>query len=265
MYIDNNWFLSLPSDISNPKLYIHTLGSQHIASEDHLVLVWHKEQLKIINWKDLGKTMQLIKAEFLTELQMTFNYNMLTLFSGFDEQSGKSYYFFPKAQKEKLESIESSLWIISLIDREKWWFELKNKDEAKDSDNLYQLFVLYCITGKALTKWDSLLSIKIQITIPAPFFSRKEIIDWLLKELQLFWYNIAGYYVQQNNWWIYEIATSDYDILSYIQKHDKGLASVKKITTKELADQVRVLLMDQYPESKELMSSASKIKLFEVK
>lgn len=265
MYIDNNWFLSLPSDISNPKLYTHTLGGQNIVQEDHLVLVWHKQQVKEMHWKDLGKTMELLALPKGSWTTMTTRSTMLTLFSGFDEKSWKDYYFFPKVHGEKLESLAASLWALSLVDKDKWWFQLNDWVSSENTDALHQLFILYHIAGKALIKWDSLLSIKIQLSLPVPFFSRKEIIDWLIHELQSVWYSIASYYSQQNNWWIYEITTNDYDILSYIQKHDKGLASVEKITTKELADQVRVLLMDQYPESKKIITSESKLKLFEVK
>jgi hypothetical protein len=145
----------------------------------------------------------------------------------------------------------------------KWWFQITNKTDEEDN-LLYKLFVLYTITGKPLIKWTTLSSLKIQLSIPTPFFSRKDILDGVVQDLQLCWYVIAGYFAQQGNGWSYEISTNDYELLDYIRQHDKSLASAEKIVTKELADQVSVSLISQYPESKDIIWTWF-IKLMEVK
>ncbi len=264
MYIDNNWFLSLHADISNPKVYTHTIAGQIFWDTDHLVLVRHKNEIKTFHRKDLGETMLVIRQSHnFWHTIVTNNYNMLMLFSGYDENNASEYFFFPKINGEKLRHIAGKLDMIDIIDENKWRFNITQTSTEEDN-LLYRLFILYTISGKSLIKWSALSSLKVQISIPTPFFSRKEILDRLIQEFQLLGYLIAGYFIQQPNGWTYEINTSDYDILDYIRQHDKSLASVEKIVTKETADQVSIILENQYPESKNIISTWW-IKLFEVK
>lgn len=264
MYIDNNWFLSLDSDINNPRVYTHTIAGQTFWDTDHLVLVRHKNEIKTLHRKDLGKTMLVIRQSrsFWNTILPT-NYNILTLFSGYDEHTGSEYFFFPKVNGEKLQHVAQTIGNITILNHTKWWFQI-NKQVDEEDNLLYKLFILYTISGKSLIKWSALSSVKIQISIPTPFFSRKDILDGLIQDLQLLGYLIAGYFTQQPNGWTYEINTSDYDILDYIRQHDKSLASVEKIVTKETADQVSIILANQYPESKNIIDTWW-IKLFEVK
>ena len=227
MYIDNNWFLSLHANISNPRIYTHTISGQIFWDTDHLVLVRHKNEIKTFHRKDLGKTMLVIR------------------------------------QSRSFWHIAGKLDMIDIIDENKWRFNITQTSTEEDN-LLYKFFILYTISGKSLIKWSALSSLKIQISIPTPFFSRKDILDRLIQELQLLGYLIAWYFTQQPNGWTYEINTSDYDILDYIRQHDKSLASVEKIVTKETADQVSIILANQYPESKNIIGTWW-IKLFEVK
>ena len=264
MYIDNNWFLSLHADISNPKVYTHTIAGQTFWDTDHLVLVRHKNEIKTLHRKELGKTMLVIRqSRNVWHTILPTNYNMLTLFSSYDENNASEYFFFPKINGEKLRHIAEKLDMIDIIDENKWRFNITQTSTEEDN-LLYRLFILYTISGKSLIKGSALSSLKIQISIPTPFFSRKDILDGLIQELQLLGYLIAGYFIQQPNGWTYEINTSDYDILDYIRQHDKSLASVEKIVTKETADQVSIILANQYPESKNIIGTWW-IKLFEVK
>ena len=264
MYIDNNWFLSIHSDINNPRVYTHTIAGQTFWDTDHLVLVRHKNEIKEMHRKDLGKKMLLIRQSLsLWSTIMPTNYNMLTLFSGYDEFTGSEYFFFPKINGERLQNIVETIENISILDLTKWWFQISKQIEEEDN-LLYKLFILATIAGKCLIKNNRLLSFKVQIQIPTPFFSRKEILDGLVQDLQLLGYNIAGHFMQQANGWTYEINTNDYDILEYIRQHDKSLASVEKIVTRETTDQVSIILTNQYPESKNIVGTWW-IKLFEVK
>lgn len=264
MYFDNNWFLSLEADISNPKIYTHTIGWQLLSHTDHLVLVWHKQEIKVINRKDLGKTMMLLRSKSVNSKDNASGvHNMLTLFSGFDEHTGQSYYFFPRIHGAELMRIADSLWTLHTIDQGKGRFTI-SKESPDEHNLLYKLFVLFVIGGTALIKGDNLLSLKIQISIPTPLFARKEVLEGLVHDLHLIGYSLSGYFIEQKNGWVYEITTNDYDILPSLQERDKSLASVQKITTKELAEQVQSQLFEQYPDSKTLLWNTL-IKLFEVK
>ena len=270
MIIDKNWFLCVKSDLSNPKEYTQSIaGRWNISSIDHLVLVRHKKELKIINRKDLGKTMSLLFVDssdwnnIQTNLQNEIENNMLTLFSWFDEESGQNYCFFPKINGEKLRTIAESLWTIDIVDANKGRFRV-NGSIVNNTDKLYPLYVLSVIYGKISSRWTALLSLKIQIPIPATHFWVKEFLDNCIHDIQIHGYAIASYCTEQKSGRLYEITTNDYEILTYLKDNDKNLISLEKVATKELSDSVKVLLVSEYLESKDIIWDKN-IKLFEVR
>lgn len=263
MYLDHHQFLSYDDENTpnNPKLYTHTLSGQDFSQTDHQVIVWHKLQIKRISWKDLGKTMQVIRATNKEKNLSTHSHSMLTVCSGFDEQQGLKYYFFPKITKERLEHLAQDVPELRIIDNQKWWFHI---DPITSTDLLYQLRILVIVAGRLSIRNNEFVSVKVQLLIPTPLSSCQERIEWLIHDLQQEGFVIACYRQPHHNGTTLEITTHDYEILSYLKQHDKSLASVEKIFTKDLTDQVIEQLLHHYPDSKNIVDSYW-IKLWEVK
>ena len=71
--------------------------------------------------------------------------------------------------------------------------------------------------------------------------------------MQIHGYAIASYCTEQKSGRLYEITTNDYEILTYLKNNDKNLEFIEEISTKELSDSVKVLLVSEYPESKDII------------
>lgn len=274
---DNNWFLCTTNSSDNRKEYTITAWWQARTAVDHNMLVWHKEQLKEIPWKDLGNTMQLIRlvpnmldqineANDMSETFVSVFLSAFALYQWYDETSHQSYYYIPKTTGERLETLihQTETFLqnnyLTIINAQKWWFTIDHDLSLSDRDgqrySLAQFLGIALVYGKALIVKDTLIAYKIQI--PTHAYAIVEALDQLSYDMRELSFVINTQHNSDQQ--VYEITTSDYDLLAYLRiLHGDSMNVVLRDKMLDLSKQICI----QYAVSAE--QKAMRWKIYEVK
>lgn len=274
---DNNWFLCTDTSSDNLKEYTITAWWQTWTAVDHTMLVWHKEQLKEIAWKDLGNTMQLIRlvpnmlnqineANDMSDNFITAFLSAFALYQWYDETSHQSYYYIPKMTGERLETLihQTEAFLqnnyLTIINAQKWWCTIDHDLSLNDTDrqkySLAQFLAIALIYGKALIIKETLTAYKIQI--PTHSYSIVELLDQLSEKMR--WLSFVINSQHNSDQQVYEITTSDYDLLAYLRiLHGDSMDVILKDKMLDLSKQICI----QYAVSAE--QKAMRWKIYEVR
>ncbi|MCF7835161.1 hypothetical protein K9M48_03855 [Candidatus Gracilibacteria bacterium] len=262
--IDQNNLLTIENpNIPKLKEYSNIASGYNFSDYDKGIIVYHKKQIKIINLKNLGDTMNV----FWIKKRKPFIENKLDedgfesafgLFNGFDENTGKKYFFIPKIKESEFEILKKKLHKLAVdINLE------KNEkgvcvSSLSDGDNKIPsaiinngitsifsfLFGLVLIYGKMDIKNGDLVSIKIHIPLFGQYIKYKEELDSLLKFLQEDGIFISRSIVQNKDGITYQISSSDYEFLGSLAYFYQSIEKIQKILKQETTENIKSELIN---------------------
>ncbi len=274
---DTHWFLCMTTSSDNLKEYTITAWWQTRTTVDHTMLVWHKEQLKEIAWKDLGNTMSLIRlipnmldqineANDMSDSFITAFLSAFALYAWYDETIDQHYHYIPKTTGDRLDILvrqtENFLQknTLTIINAQKWRFTISHNLSLSEAEKrkytLAQFLGMALVYGKALIVKDTLTAYKIQI--PTHAYTIVESLDQLSQEMRKLSFVINTQHNTDQQ--VYEITTSDYDLLAYLRiLHGDEMKAMLIDKMLDLSKEICI----QYPVSPE--QKAMRWKLYEVK
>ena len=233
------------------KTYRHNFQWYNFEDENCIFYVWHKKEIKLIESKNLGSTMNVfflkdwtLKVDEINENIKKWILTACQIFNAFDEENGWFYSFLPyfptKAVEEKNELFKK-LWLnIELSNSSKWvlirndeWNNKVNIEDLNTEWKIWFLFGLVLLYGKFENKWEKLSAIKIQLPLFGQFLSLWDEIKNIQKKLQEEWMFIQ---ISENIQWnkhTYEITSNDYELLEIFAKLYLPVENFSQITKRE--------------------------------
>lgn len=233
---DQFWFLSR-EDSSLPQLksYHYSISGLSFASYDKRVFVYYKRQWKRIQLKNLGDGMQLAyqvstRPNLTYEWQEDFLTNALSLFKGFNEETGQVYHFLPFFKKD-------SALLFSLLEKTQLWarfaitpgttkilgLEHSFQWPKEIAEKVWFLFALVLLYGKFDLKNDFITSIKIHLPLLWASAQIEEQFISLVQELQesgiFFTLNLH----QQGTKKTLELSSSDFELIAIFSQRYEAL------------------------------------------
>jgi hypothetical protein len=262
--IDQNNLLGIDNpNIPKLKKYSNIASGYRFSSYDKWIIVYHKKEIKIINLKNLWDSMHIfyvVKRQSITEKHLDQDgfVSALWLFSGFDENTWKIYFFVPRMKEAEINPLNDrleKLWIdIQLEKNEKGivvnnkWLKINDKFEMWNlkwyNDIFSFLFGLVLVYGKMDIKNWELISIKTHIPLFGQYVKYKEELDEMIKNLQSEWIFLNNSIVQSWDWIMYQINSSDYEILWSFVNFYQSVEKIKKILKQELIEKIKTELID---------------------
>lgn len=184
----------------------------------------------------------------------------LLLFNGFNEETGKKYYFIPKFSSKDKEQINQNMQALSLnleIEKtDKGWCFLTTQEpttnNGKYSSFLFWLALLY---GKIDIKNQELINIKIQIPLFGQFVKYEELFATMKSDLTKEWMFISTSIQKTVDGSIYQITLNDYELLKDIARYYEPIEKISKIRKEEELQEAKQKLLeflqtnDQIPET----------------
>ena len=257
----NNLLTIFNENIPQTKEYTYHASGYTFSDFDKWIIVMHKKELKIINLKNLGDTMSVIYLAPRAEIKEAFDtegfINGLCLFDGFDETTGKRYYFIPKFVEKDLGIVNKELQVFGI------------KAEIKKTDNgffvtgelspkwhtgkqLSFLFALVLLYGKLDIKNGELIAVKVHIPLFGQFLKYEELFDTMKKKLTQEGIFISTSVQKNNDGMIYQISCNDYEVLKNFAEYYKTIEKIKKIPKYDLALETKENIIDFIATNKEI-------------
>ncbi|HMS90914.1 MAG TPA: hypothetical protein PKC87_01735 [Candidatus Absconditabacterales bacterium] len=157
----NNLLTIFNENIPQTKEYTYHVGGYIFSDFDKGIIVLHKKERKIISLKNLGDTMSVVYIKNTgfsiqnTQVEGDKLNGALRLFQGFNEETGKKYYFIPglgEAQQEEKNNLLKKIGTKYSIEKTGKGMivegiEEENKRESVENTLIY-LFGLLLIYGK---------------------------------------------------------------------------------------------------------------------
>ncbi len=280
----NNLLVINNPNIPKLKEYSNVASGYRFSDYDKGIIIYHKKIIKIINLKNLWDNMNIfyvIKRKNLpigqtglveNHLDQDWFLSAFGLFNGFDENTWNKYFFIPRMREiemrelnKKLEKLwmdlrleKSDKWIIidqnwsKLINMDKNWIEipacLSDRQVAILDTGMTSvfsfLFWLVLIYGKMDVKNLEIIWIKIHIPLFGQYVKYKEELDELIKNLQSEWIFLNCSIAKNEDWIIYQINSSDYELLWSFINFYQSVEKIQKILKQELTKKVKSELID---------------------
>ncbi len=245
---------SLPEE--GGKEYTHMCQWALFTHTNFTLPVYHKREIKTIEWKDLGKKMSILYAKNQPIKSHTFNKESskwcLTWFQWFDEEKWSKYYFLHDVKTESFNNIQTlyaSIYGEDILTTHQWQLRIehdlsaheKSPDETLESD-MSILYLVSKIYGKRDTREfneeEHLRSISIQCPL---LFQNTHLIEWFNKMHQRL--QKQGYFntlsiMQHSEWSTIQYTINDDEIISVLASFDlaKNYYITKKSSTAVLQD-----------------------------
>ena len=181
--IDQSNILTIENpNIPKIKEYTNIASGYKFSDYDKWIIVYHKKEIKIINLKNLWDSMNVFyftKRETLVEEHLNQDWfaSAFGLFSGFDENSWKKYFFIPRMKESELKPLNENLdkllidiwleksdkWIVVNQERANNIPVVSFSNETERTNVFSFLFWLVLIYGKIDTKNWEIIWIKIHL------------------------------------------------------------------------------------------------------
>lgn len=229
---DTYSFLCIDNQKWSPKEYAIIAGGETWAQHNHPMVVIHKWQIKEIDWKDLGNTMQLIRLipnrikeinenTDMSDWFIDMMYSILERYAWYDELTNTSYHYIPKLSGEKLVAKLNTLdlftawWWTTILNEHKGWFTVHKKAISENSQDyiLAEFFALCFLFGKPTIQKGVLSGYKIQIPIQKYLIQEK--LESIIAKLRSYGFVINFTYNDTQQ--VSNITTSDYMLLAYVR------------------------------------------------
>lgn len=252
--IDENNILSIENEnIPQVKKYTYNVDGYTFSDFDKWIIVYHKKQFKIINLKDLWDKMWVILVwehddEYDDmELDVESMESALKLFSGFDENTGEKYYFLYKFGENNMNRLNenlSKLWSKIQLQKTVRWIWIPQDDRELVYNPISFLFGLFLVFGNFQIKDGDLKAVKAQIHLFWQYTDNTEIIDESIKVLAENWLFIKKNI--QNIWdgIVYEITSSDYELLQHFARFYEPIEKWLKISKYDEVENVKKNLIE---------------------
>ena len=252
--VDDNNILSIENpNIPRNKEYSYNVSGYDFSDFDKWIIVYHKKQFKIINLKDLWDKMWIILVwehddEYdEMELDVQSMESAMKIFDWFDENTGEKYYFLYKFGENKMNELQEKLvklWSKIELKKTEKWICLPLVDEELVYNPISFLFGLVLVYWNFQIKdWD-LKAIKVQLPLFGKYIDKQDIIEEILSVL-----SENGLYVNRNiqntnDGIIYEITSSDYELLDFFAKFYEPIEKWLKISKYEEVQDIKNNLID---------------------
>jgi len=254
MYIDQNGILCAWEQNESTewmKKYQHNLSGYLVEDFDKIVFVWHKKEVKEIQWKDLGQNMEVFWIAERSEADVALDpmsiVSWIALFQWFDEEKWEKYYFLPRYSVEKMQSLQKKLedvWIDLDLKKNEKGVVFTRFEEQLETQTVAFLFGLALVYGKwEINEWD-LKSVKIQIPLFGQYIQKKENLDMYLNILQKSWVFVTHNIQESNDGIVYQIVVGDYELLYLWNNLYQNIENVEKISKYEYMLEAKIKLLD---------------------
>ncbi len=262
--IDKNNLLVIENpNIPKIKEYDFVASGYRFGDYDKWIVVYHKKQIKIINLKNLGENMNvffIIKRKKISGIELDKNLFGLALwlFSGFDENTGDKYFFVPRIKDSEVDIINKKLEKLGID-----WKLIKSEkgiivDKIQSNENTIPrinhlewknsiinfLFGLVLIYGKMEIKNNELIGIKIHLPLFGQYIKYKEELDSMIKNLQEDGIFLNSSIVKNNDGIIYQLSSSDYELLWFLANWYQSIEKIDKILKQEIISKIKLDLIN---------------------
>lgn len=254
--IDHNHLVSISHpDIPQLKEYTYFASGWKFSDWDKGMVVLHKKDFKVVNLKNLGDGMQVIwvKKEkiWLWDFELDYFKQAFALFGGFDEDTGVKYGFLPGFAHKQIESFNKNLTALETgiscqIDPIKWVIVSNISSYTLDLSLEYilnLLFGLFLIYGKWEIKKDECMGLKIQIPLFGQYLRYEEDFDAMIGVLQSAGIFVKTDTLETNNWVIYQMSTTDYELLEVFAKWYESIEKIEKISKSSFTQEMKAKLL----------------------
>ncbi|MCX6825486.1 MAG: hypothetical protein NTY80_04690 [candidate division SR1 bacterium] len=252
---DKNNLLTISNEnIPQTKEYTYHVGGYTFSDFDKGMIVLHKKEWKIISLKNLGDNMSVVYIKNLEfkiqnlELDKNGINTAMKTFQGFDEESGKKYYFIPglgESQQQEKNNIFKKLGIQYSIEKTAKGMLLQGIIEKDgESDLMRYFFGLMLIYGKWEAKKGELNSIKIQIPLSGQNLAHEESLDLRIKMLQNRGVFLKADKLKNKNGMVYQISSNDYELLEIFAQGYEAVEKFNKISKREFTEEMKTKLIE---------------------
>lgn len=263
LIIDKNKLLCLGAIENTTKEFKHTIEWSFFVDYDKLIPIEHKKQRKTLQFKELSDKMAVCYvssrtqniADWLWNLETAGAIAALGLFRWLDESNNKRYAFLYKYPTNNINILNHQLSMLGLgastHKTEKWVIvQLPEKaqgsigfDDANVNTTISFLFMLTLLYGKFDIREWALHNIKIHIPLFGAYLKDQKIFDTITFALQEKGIFLEKNIIQSNDGIIYQISSSDYELLQSMAKYYKPIAKISKIPSFDRAVQSKELLL----------------------
>ncbi len=252
--VDENNILAIENEnIPQVKKYTYDVSGYVFSDFDKWIIIYHKKQFKIINLKDLWDKMWIVLVwEHDDEyddmkLDLESMESTLKIFDWFDENTGEKYYFLYKFGENKMNELQEKLvklWSKIKLKKTDKWICFPLIDEELIYNPISFLFGLVLVYGNFQTKNGDLKAIKIQIPLFGKYMDKKDILDETLEILAE-----NGLYINKNiqktdDGIIYELTSSDYELLQYLARFYEPIEKWLKISKYDEVNKLKKNLIE---------------------
>ncbi len=272
--IDQNNLLTIENpNIHQLKEYNFIASGYRFSDYDKWIIVYHKKEFKIINLKNLWESMNvfhIIKREDIIEniLNQDWLITALTLFRWFDENTWESYFFIPRMKEVEMKLFNSYMEKLNIdisltksekgiiVNKKSIWDIKYEISTLEWYEKIFSfLFGLVLIYGKMDIKNWEIIWIKSHIPLFGQYVQYKDSLDAMIQALQEDWIFLNHSIVQNGDWIIYQITSSDYELLWSFINFYQSVEKLEKIHKRELTEKVKSQLIafidnnEQIPEN----------------
>jgi len=253
MFIDKNNLLCQSQPTNKTKEYKYIIDGYNIQDFDKPIYIYHKKQIKIINFKDLGDKMAVFyinqhPTKLPTKLNTKSFILAFNLYPWFDEETGTKYGFLPKFSHHKIDTTNTILTKLkqktSLQNTDKWICSSIFQDDFQDIDYISFLFGLTLLFGKFDIKNNDLKSAKFHLPIFGQHIFPKDLLTKIQQQLQKQWIFIQTSYQETNDGETIQITITDYQILQSFAKFLLPIENINKISKYEYTKIAKTKLLD---------------------
>lgn len=252
--IDQNNLLTIDNpNIPKLKEYPNIASGYKFSDYDKWIVVYHKKEIKIVNLKNLWDSMNIFyitKRESLVKNHLDQNWFTAAfgLFNWFDENTGKKYSFVPRMKESEMKILNETLeklWIDIILEKNEKGIVTKNSLDIDinipvETEKIISfLFALILIYGKLDIKNEEIIWVKAHIPLFGQYSKYKDELDSMIKNLQDEWIFLSSSIVQNWDWIIYQINSSDYELLGSFVNFYQSVEKIQKILKQELAKKVK--------------------------
>lgn len=251
---DTNKLLVIENpNIPQVKEYTYEASGYQFSSYDKGIIVLHKKELKIVNIKNLGDTMNVIYITERPEIKGAFDKDAcmqaLYLFQGFNETSGEVYYFLPRYSEKDKSLLNEHLFKLGssthIQDTDKGYIVQGDDIPTETRDqSLSFLFGLVLVYGKFEVKNNSLNSIKVHLPLFGQFIKYEQELNKIKESLAKEGIFISTSTQPSTDGIVYQISSNDYELLNNFAEYYKAIENIEKIPKYDLAQETKIQLIE---------------------